>query len=90
MDDLHTGSVDEKPGHLRCQQQSPRPTPPPPPRHTRSTSNTSYTRPRSLRVLKLARSWLPVILYILTSLVFVVAITLYKSELFQCPSLSFS
>ncbi|EKM80208.1 hypothetical protein AGABI1DRAFT_73178 [Agaricus bisporus var. burnettii JB137-S8] len=72
MDDLHAGSVDEKPGH-------PRPTLPP----ARAPANTPYTRPRSLRISKLARSWLPIILYAFTSIAFVVAFTLYKSELFQ-------
>lgn len=56
------------------------------PNHSRSFSNSSYTRPRGLRIFKLMKSWMPLILYVLTSLAFVVAITLYKSELFQCPS----
>ncbi|KXN86356.1 Golgi apparatus membrane protein TVP38 [Leucoagaricus sp. SymC.cos] len=51
--------------------------------HTRSFSNSSYTRPRGLRIWKLIKSWIPLILYALTSLGFVVAITLYKTELFQ-------
>jgi hypothetical protein len=88
MHDLHAGSVDEKLGHPRQQPPTPRPAPPPTPRHLRSSSATSYSRPRGLRIVKLTRSCLPVLLYILTSLAFVVAITLYKSELFRCLSLS--
>ncbi|KAF7433232.1 hypothetical protein PC9H_005182 [Pleurotus ostreatus] len=41
-----------------------------------------YTRPRSLRVANLIRPWLPLILYGMTSLVFVVAIAFYRTELF--------
>ncbi|KAF5363585.1 hypothetical protein D9756_000546 [Leucocoprinus leucothites] len=51
--------------------------------HVRSFSNSSYTRPRGLRILNLIKSWMPLILYALTSLGFVVAITLYKTELFE-------
>lgn len=51
--------------------------------HSRSFSNSSYSRPRSLRILNLIKSWLPLVLYALTSFGFVVAITLYKTELFE-------
>lgn len=54
--------------------------------HARPLSTSSYTRPRGLRILKLIKSWMPLILYALTSLGFVVAITVYKTELFERTS----
>lgn len=50
----------------------------------------SYHRPRGLRIWNLLKSWLPIILYIFTSLVFVVAIAAYKTELFSRESNSLS
>ncbi|KAF9008888.1 hypothetical protein BDQ17DRAFT_1349141 [Cyathus striatus] len=47
-----------------------------------TSSPSTYTRPRGLRIANLFRSWLPLILYALTSVAFVVAIALYRTELF--------
>ncbi|KAF8639754.1 hypothetical protein AX17_001016 [Amanita inopinata Kibby_2008] len=41
-----------------------------------------YTRPRGLRILNLLRSWLPIVTYAITSLAFLVAIALYRDEVF--------
>ncbi|KAJ3883135.1 hypothetical protein F5051DRAFT_392092 [Lentinula edodes] len=43
----------------------------------------SYIRPRGLRITNLIRPWLPIILYALTSLIFLIAIAFYKAELFS-------
>ncbi|KIK08395.1 hypothetical protein K443DRAFT_672417 [Laccaria amethystina LaAM-08-1] len=61
---------------------------PPPPLnlqvHNRSFSSTSsYPRPsKVLRVARLLRPWVPLLLYALTSLAFVVAIALYRADVF--------
>jgi len=54
------------------------------PAHTSQIHRSSYnySRPRTLRLINLLRPWLPVILYGLTTLAFVVAIALYRPELF--------
>lgn len=43
----------------------------------------SYTRPRGLRIANLLRPWIPIILYALTSLGFLVAISFWKIEVFE-------
>ncbi|KAJ3853009.1 hypothetical protein EV368DRAFT_39798 [Lentinula lateritia] len=43
----------------------------------------SYIRPRGLRITNLIRPWLPIILYALTSLIFLIAIAFYKAEVFS-------
>lgn len=48
----------------------------------RSLTSSTYTRPRGLRIANLIRPWIPIIMYIITSLAFVVAFALYKDELF--------
>ncbi|KAG5341838.1 hypothetical protein C0989_007663 [Termitomyces sp. Mn162] len=62
------------------------PRPPPFPLYhssrARSSPPSAYTRPRGLRIANLIRPWIPVIMYIITSLAFLVAIALYKEELF--------
>ncbi|KAG6911682.1 hypothetical protein DXG01_007932 [Tephrocybe rancida] len=59
----------------------------PPPLHrsnrTRSQISSTYTRPRGLRIANLIRPWIPIIMYIITSLAFVAAIALYKEEVFS-------
>ena len=47
-----------------------------------------YARPRGLRISRLLRSWLPIILYALTSLSFVVAIACFRTELFTGEPIS--
>ncbi|KZT72617.1 hypothetical protein DAEQUDRAFT_735995 [Daedalea quercina L-15889] len=42
----------------------------------------TYTRPRGLRILNLLKPWIPIILYALTSLGFLAAISLWKVEVF--------
>jgi len=42
----------------------------------------SYTRPRTLRICNLLRHWFPIISYVATSLAFLVAIALYRDQLF--------
>ncbi|KAJ3729027.1 hypothetical protein DFJ43DRAFT_1000991 [Lentinula guzmanii] len=50
--------------------------------HTpRNQSSQSYTR--RLRLANLIRPWLPIILYAMTSFVFLIAIAFYKAELFS-------
>ncbi|KAG6890902.1 hypothetical protein C0995_000859 [Termitomyces sp. Mi166 len=66
------------------------PRPPPFPRQptlyrssrARTLTSSTYIRPRGLRIANLIRPWIPIIMYIITSLAFVVAIALYKDELF--------
>jgi len=71
------------------------PSPPPPrlarhpsplllPTHVRCRSSSAqlYTRPRGLRIANLLRPWVPLILYGLTSLAFVVAIAFWKTAVF--------
>ncbi|KAK0242462.1 hypothetical protein EDD85DRAFT_760957 [Armillaria nabsnona] len=43
----------------------------------------NYTRPRGLRIANLLKPWVPIILYGITSLAFVFAIALYKTEVFS-------
>jgi len=42
-----------------------------------------YTRPRALRLSNLIKPWIPIILYGLTSIGFLVAIAFWKNEVFQ-------
>ncbi|KIM91034.1 hypothetical protein PILCRDRAFT_811550 [Piloderma croceum F 1598] len=42
-----------------------------------------YTRPRALRISNLVKPWIPLILYGITSLGFLVAIAFWKTEVFQ-------
>ncbi|KAJ7781413.1 hypothetical protein B0H16DRAFT_1710620 [Mycena metata] len=42
-----------------------------------------YSRPRGLRIATLLRPWAPLIMYALSSLVFVVAIAFFKTEVFS-------
>jgi len=44
----------------------------------------AHSRRRALRLAHLVGPWLPIILYGITSLAFVVAIALYRPELFSC------
>ncbi|TFK43357.1 hypothetical protein BDQ12DRAFT_709155 [Crucibulum laeve] len=53
------------------------------PLNTSSYRASTYTRPRGLRILNLVKPWIPLILYALTSLAFVVAIALYRTEVFS-------
>lgn len=46
----------------------------------------SYTRPRGLRITNLLKPWIPIILYALTSLTFLVAISFWKVEVFEGAS----
>ena len=51
---------------------------------TSSPSPTShYTRPRGLRIANLIKPWIPIILYIITTLAFLVAVSFWKVEVFQ-------
>ncbi|KAG7445845.1 uncharacterized protein BT62DRAFT_987086 [Guyanagaster necrorhizus] len=43
----------------------------------------NYTRPRGLRIANLLKPWVPIILYGITSLAFVFAISLYKTQVFS-------
>ncbi|KAI0700559.1 hypothetical protein BC835DRAFT_1257546, partial [Cytidiella melzeri] len=43
----------------------------------------AYTRPRGLRILNLFRPWIPIIMYAMTSLGFLAAISFWKAEVFQ-------
>ncbi|TFK29294.1 hypothetical protein FA15DRAFT_664214 [Coprinopsis marcescibilis] len=50
----------------------------------RHLHNTPCTRPpKGLRIARALRPWIPMILYALTSLVFVVGIAMYRTELFE-------
>ena len=53
-----------------------------------SSSSIPYTRPRGLRIANLLKPWIPIILYAITSLGFVAAISLWKAEVFQGASLT--
>ena len=46
------------------------------------TTRIPYTRPRGLRICNLFRSWLPIISYVATSLAFLLAIALYRDQVF--------
>ncbi|KAF9469055.1 hypothetical protein BDZ94DRAFT_1245260 [Collybia nuda] len=52
------------------------------PNRVHSQTSAPYTRPRGLRIANLIRPWIPLILYALTTLAFVVAIALYRNEVF--------
>lgn len=56
------------------------------PAHTRSLSNSSYQSRRRSHFIALLRPWLPLIMYAITSLAFVVAFAFYRTELFNCMS----
>lgn len=43
----------------------------------------AYTRPRGLRIANLLKPWIPIILYAITSLGFLAAISFYKVEVFS-------
>ncbi|EJF62954.1 hypothetical protein DICSQDRAFT_83731 [Dichomitus squalens LYAD-421 SS1] len=43
----------------------------------------SYARPRSLRIVNLLKPWIPIIVYIMTTLGFLVAVSFWKVEVFQ-------
>ncbi|KAJ6539185.1 hypothetical protein B0H19DRAFT_346879 [Mycena capillaripes] len=59
------------------------PSAPSSPTHRNSRSSSlPYSRPRGLRIANLLRPWLPLIMYALSSLVFVVAIAFFKTEVF--------
>jgi hypothetical protein len=53
-----------------------------PNRNRRPSHSQPYTRPRGLRIANLLKPWLPLIMYGLTSLAFLVAIGLYRTEVF--------
>ncbi|KAI0637831.1 hypothetical protein C8Q77DRAFT_1049132 [Trametes polyzona] len=42
-----------------------------------------YTRPRSLRIANLLKPWIPIILYVMTTLGFLAAVSFWKVEVFQ-------
>ncbi|KAI0736390.1 hypothetical protein BC629DRAFT_1301304 [Irpex lacteus] len=48
-----------------------------------SSSSIAYTRPRGLRIANILKPWIPIILYAITSLGFVAAISFWKAEVFQ-------
>ncbi|KAI0721853.1 hypothetical protein C8T65DRAFT_538984, partial [Cerioporus squamosus] len=48
-----------------------------------SSISTSYTRPRGLRIANLIKPWIPIILYIITTLGFLAAVSFWKVEVFQ-------
>lgn len=52
-----------------------------------SSSSIAYTRPRGLRIANILKPWIPIILYAITSLGFVAAISFWKAEVFQGASL---
>ncbi|KAJ7179286.1 hypothetical protein C8R46DRAFT_1073240 [Mycena filopes] len=57
------------------------PSSPAPHHHTRPAA--PYSRPRGLRIANLLRPWLPLIMYALSSLIFVVAIAFFKNQVFS-------
>ncbi|KAJ6599228.1 hypothetical protein DFH09DRAFT_902397 [Mycena vulgaris] len=54
----------------------------PAPHHRPSANSAPYSRPRGLRIANLLRPWLPLIMYALSSLVFVLAIAFFKTQVF--------
>ncbi|RPD61905.1 hypothetical protein L226DRAFT_523282 [Lentinus tigrinus ALCF2SS1-7] len=52
---------------------------------TSSSSSIShpYTRPRALRIANLIKPWIPIILYVITTLGFLAAVSFWKVEVFQ-------
>jgi hypothetical protein len=56
------------------------------PNQQRPRIRIAYTRPRGLRIFNLFKSWLPIISYVATSLGFVLAIALYREQVFARKS----
>ncbi|KZP24650.1 hypothetical protein FIBSPDRAFT_735305 [Athelia psychrophila] len=50
---------------------------------SRNASSQPYTRPRGLRISNLIKPWIPVIVYGITTVGFLVAIAFWKKEVFQ-------
>ena len=48
-----------------------------------SSISPSYTLPRSLRIANIIKPWIPIILYAITTLGFLVAVSFWKVEVFQ-------
>ncbi|RDX53161.1 hypothetical protein OH76DRAFT_1399785 [Lentinus brumalis] len=48
-----------------------------------SSISPSYTRPRGLRIANLIKPWIPIILYVITTLGFLAAVSFWKVEVFQ-------
>ncbi|PIL36788.1 transporter [Ganoderma sinense ZZ0214-1] len=48
-----------------------------------SSASPAYTLPRSLRIANLIKPWIPIILYVITTLGFLVAVSFWKVEVFQ-------
>ena len=48
-----------------------------------SSISHSYTRPRGLRIANLIKPWIPIILYVITTLGFLAAVSFWKVEVFQ-------
>lgn len=59
-----------------------------PAHHNRRPSSLSppYSRPRGLRIANLLRPWIPLIVYGLSSLILVVAIAFFKTQVFTCTA----
>ncbi|KAJ7699917.1 hypothetical protein B0H17DRAFT_269188 [Mycena rosella] len=55
----------------------------PAPHHRDSRPSPPYSRPRGLRIANLLRPWLPLLVYGLCTLVFVVAIAFFKTQVFS-------
>ena len=53
---------------------------------SRVAATSAYARPRGLRIANLLKPWIPVILYAMTSLGFLLAIAFWKAEVFQGTS----
>lgn len=56
------------------------------PNQHRARIRIAYSRPRGLRIFNLFKSWLPIISYVATSLGFVLAIALYREQVFARKS----
>ncbi|KAJ7499080.1 hypothetical protein FB451DRAFT_1204182 [Mycena latifolia] len=96
---VHFSEIDEKatpladiprggfPSSSRSPASPMRPAPPTAPSspasHHHSRPSPPYSRPRGLRIANLLRPWLPLIMYALSSLAFVVAIAFFKTEVFS-------
>lgn len=48
-----------------------------------SSSSSPYTRPRALRIANLLKPWIPIILYVMTTLGFLAAVSFWKVEVFE-------
>ncbi|KAI0334740.1 hypothetical protein GY45DRAFT_1343122 [Cubamyces sp. BRFM 1775] len=46
-------------------------------------ASSPYTRPRGLRIANLLKPWIPIILYVMTTLGFLAAVSFWKVEVFQ-------